>query len=270
MTKKQILLHRVAVALTAALLCVLAVLLAEVARAPEPTEPAATLPPNRYAPGDFYYRGDFLACSAGETVTGIDVSYHQGEIDWHQVKDAGVEFVMIRLGNRGTVSGSLGTDIRAKENLAGARAAGLKVGAYFYSQAVTMAEAKEEAALALEILDGFPLDLPLAYDWEREQRTQQVDRRTLTDCTLAFCGAVEAAGYRPMVYFNSYQAMELLYLEELTGCPWWLAMYDLTTEFPYRMDMWQYTCTGTVPGIAGSVDVNLLFPDGLVDAFRPD
>lgn len=229
----------------------------------ETAQQRETLPPNRYGPGDFSYdENGFLTCSAGETVLGIDVSHHQQEIDWAQVSAAGVEFVMVRLGNRGYVTGDLAVDRRVTENLEGARAAGLKVGAYFYSQAISAEEAREEAELALEILNGFPLDLPLAYDWEQETRTAEVDARTLTDCTLEFCRAVEAAGYEAMIYFNSYQAVELLYLEELTHYPWWLAMYDTAQKFPYRMDMWQYTRTGSVPGIAGNVDVNLLFTEG--------
>ena len=225
------------------------------------TEPSATLPANPYTPADFQWQDGYLVCTAADTVMGIDVSYHQQEIDWQQVKAAGVEFAMIRLGNRGISAGDLRIDPMALANLTGARQAGLRIGAYFYSQAVTVKEASEEAALALEILNGMELDLPLAFDWERESRTENVDRRTLTDCTIAFCEAVEAAGYTPMVYFNYYQARDFLYLEELTDYCWWLAMYDTAETFPWRMDLWQYTHTGSVPGITGNVDINLLFLD---------
>ena len=228
---------------------------------PTPTE---SIPANRYSPEDFVMEGGYLTCITGEAVMGVDVSKYQGDIDWQQVKAAGVEFVMVRLGNRGIAEGTLHEDAYAKQNLQGAKAAGLKVGAYFYSQALNVAEAEEEAALALEILDGFQLDMPLAFDWEQETRTKNVDARTLTNCTLAFCKAVEKAGYAPMIYFNSYQAKQLLYLRELKDIPWWLAMYDVTMEFPYRMDMWQYSCTGTVPGITCEVDLNLWFTDGMV------
>lgn len=224
-------------------------------------ESAETLPANAYIPEDFRWESGFLTCTAGNAEMGIDVSYHQQEIDWQQVKAAGVSFAMIRLGNRGITEGDLRTDPMAIANLQGAKAAGIRVGAYFYSQAVSVAEAKEEAALALEILDGMELDLPLAFDWEQESRTEHVDKRTLTDCTLAFCQAAADAGYTPMVYFNSYQAAELLELSELTAYPWWLAMYDTQQEFPWRMDMWQYTNQGSLPGIEGNVDINLLFTD---------
>ena len=106
--------------------------------------------------------------------------------------------------------------------------------------------------------------MPLVFDWEQATRTQDMDARTLTDCTKVFCAAVEEAGYQPMIYFNSFQAKQLLYLLELKEIPWWLAMYDVTMEFPYRMDMWQYSCTGTIPGIEGEVDLNLLFADGMI------
>ena len=244
-----------------AILIILTLLGCSAPHTPTPTE---TIPPNRFHPDDFVYDDGFLSCITAETVLGIDVSRYQGDIDWQQVKAAGVEFVMVRLGNRGISEGTLYEDAFAKQNLQGAKEAGLKVGAYFYSQALNVAEAEEEAALALEILDDFPLDMPLAFDWEQESRTENMDARTLTDCTKAFCAAVEKAGYRPMIYFNSFQAKELLHLLELREIPWWLAMYDVTMEFPYRMDMWQYSCTGTVPGIEGSVDLNLLFDGGMI------
>ncbi len=244
----------------AAVLAVLMLLGCSVPHIPAPTE---TISPNRFRPEDFVYENGYLSCLTGEATLGIDVSRYQGAVDWRQVKAGGVEFVMVRLGNRGIAEGTLHEDPLARQNLQGAKAAGLKVGAYFYSQALNVAEAEEEAAFALEILDGFRLDMPLAFDWEQESRTENVDARTLTDCTKAFCEVVETAGYKPMIYFNSFQAKELLHLRELEDVPWWLAMYDVTMEFPYRMDMWQYSNTGTVPGIAGSVDLNLLFTDGV-------
>ncbi len=228
-----------------------------------PTEP--TLPPSLYGPEDFTYENGFLTCTASETVLGIDVSAHQGVIDWQAVADAGIQFAIIRLGSRGLVEGVLKEDAYAQVNLQQARQAGIQVGAYFFSQAISVEEAKKEAELALAILDGFALDLPLVYDWEyvdEESRTANVDARTLTDCTKAFCETVEKAGYRAMIYFNSYQATERINLLELEQYPWWLAKYDLEADFPCRADLWQYTNTGSVPGIEGNVDVNLLFLPG--------
>lgn len=239
-----------------------AVLLWGCESAPAPTEP--TLSPSPYTAQDYRYEDGFLTCTAGEAVLGVDVSSHQEVIDWQQVADAGIKFAFIRLGNRGYESGKLSADAYAAANLTGAKEAGLLVGAYLFSQAVCVEEALEEAAFALEILDGAVLDLPLAYDWEyvnETARTANVDARTLTDCTQAFCQAVKQAGYDSMIYFNSYQATDLLYLNELEQYPWWLAMYDISMEFPCKVDLWQYTKTGSVPGITGNADVNLMFTE---------
>ncbi len=228
------------------------------------TPPKPTLPPSPYTPQDYVYEDGYLTCAAGQTVLGIDVSVHQGEIHWQQVADAGIEFVFVRLGNRGYKSGKLSADENALKNLAGAAQAGLLVGAYLYSQATSVEEAREEADFALKILGDIRLDLPVVFDWEYvspEARTANVDARTLTDATAAFCQKVEAAGYESMVYFNASQGRDLLYLQELTQYHWWLAMYDIGTEFPCKVDMWQYTNTGSVPGISGNVDINLLFGD---------
>lgn len=229
-----------------------------------PTEPTYTLPVSPYGPGDFLSAGGYLSCTAGETVMGIDVSSHQGQIDWRQAAAAGVKFAFVRLGYRGYDSGTLHMDEIAQSNLNGARRAGVLIGAYFFSQAVTVAEAEEEARYAVELLDRLSLDLPLVYDWEYVSdtaRTAGVDRRLLTDCTLAFCRVAAEAGYEPMIYFNSSQIMDLLYGEELDQYPWWLAKYDMDMEFPCRVDMWQYTNQGRIPGITGSVDINLMFTD---------
>ena len=216
-----------------------------------------------WSAADFSWKDGFLQCDTAETVTGIDVSSHQQQIDWQQVKAAGIEFVFVRLGYRGYETGLLTEDAFALENLDGARAAGLSVGAYVFSQALNTGEAEEEAAFALGILAGRKLDLPLVFDWEyvsEEARTGCMDRRTLTDCTLAFCRAVEIAGYEPMVYFNGSQARDLLDLEKLSGYRFWLAQYDHSLPFPCRADFWQYTDSGEVPGISGKVDLNLIFP----------
>lgn len=235
----------------------------------EPTQPVITrpvsrIPANPYGPEDFTYENGLLTCTAGKTVPGVDVSAHQGAIDWEQVRASGIRFAMIRLGYRGYTNGGIYYDEYARDNLRSAREAGLDLGAYFYSQALTPEEAREEARLCLEVLDGMGLELPVVYDWEyvsQEARTGSMDRQTLTDCALAFCETVEAAGYEAMIYFNPSLAESLLDLEALTTYDWWLAMYSDRMTFPHAVDLWQYTATGTVPGIEGDVDVNLLFVD---------
>lgn len=255
-------------ALATALVLMAALLVSLNTGRPEPTEPetttSPTVAPNPYGPGDFTYDDQgFLTCTAGEAILGIDVSEHQQDIDWEQVKAAGIEYVMIRIGWRGQTQGKLTEDTMAQANYAGAKAAGLKIGAYFFSQSITEQEAIAEAEFAMSIIRSWELDMPLVYDWEyvgSEARTANMDPRLLTDCTMAFCETVALAGYEPMIYFNVYQSEQLLHLQELTAYPFWLAMYTDEMDYPYAVEMWQYSCTGRVPGIETDVDLNLWFP----------
>ena len=201
---------------------------------------------------------------AYETAIGIDVSSHQEEIDWERVAASGVEFAMIRLGYRGYGSeGTLNLDPYFEQNLAGARAAGLKVGIYFFSQAITVEEAYEEAAFVLEHLDGEELDYPLAYDWEPISgvgaRTDGLDSVTLTDCALTFCHMAELAGYTPMVYYNNPVGYGRYDLSRLTDYDVWFAQYASRPTMYYDYRIWQYTSSGTVPGIDTRVDMNIAF-----------
>ncbi len=231
-------------------------------------ETGETLPQpekNPYGKLDFQYEGRYLGCIKAGTIPGVDVSYYQGEIDWEKVKASGIEFAIIRLGYRGYgQEGKLVEDKMAFENLEGALEAGLKVGVYFFSQAITVEEALEEADFVLKRIQDYDITMPVVYDWEyvsAEARTANMDPRTLTDCYLAFCGRIEEAGYTPMAYFNSYQSRSLMYLTELEQYPFWLALYSDRMTYPYRIEMWQYTDSGRVPGIAGNVDLNLMFTD---------
>ena len=235
---------------------------------PSETEPTGpTLPPpeaNPYDRNDFQYNeNNYLTCLAGKSVVGIDVSYHQGDIDWELVRESGVEFVMMRVGYRGYgESGKLVEDTNFQTNIRGALDAGLKVGVYFFSQALNLEEVEEEVDFLLERIEGYEIAMPVVYDWEYvsdEARTANMDARTLTDCSKHFCELILEAGYEPMIYFNRNQAAYLLYLEELTDYPFWLAAYTDRMGFPYQVDMWQYTDNGRVPGIEGAVDVDILF-----------
>ena len=222
---------------------------------------------NPYTDADFVpAENGLLTFLPGHALLGVDVSEFQENIDWTQVKAAGVEFVMIRVGFRGYGdSGVMRWDDQAQSHYEGAKAAGLKVGAYFFSQAITPEEAVEEAEFLLRAVGSWDVDLPLVFDWEyigSYARTADMDARTLTDCSRAFCRVIRRAGYTPMVYFNLTQARDLLYLEELTDFDWWLARYANTMDFEYRVTMWQYTDKGSIPGIEGEVDLNFWFPQG--------
>jgi GH25 family lysozyme M1 (1,4-beta-N-acetylmuramidase) len=227
---------------------------------PLPTEETPEL--NPYGRYDFQFEGRYFGCLEEKTIPGVDVSTYQGYIDWNQVKASGIQFAMIRLGYRGYGTGALVEDTYFRTNLHNALAAGLDVGVYFFSQALNAEEAVEEANFVLERIRGYEIKMPVVFDWEYisdEARTANMDPRTLTDCYIAFCDHIAAAGYTPMSYFNTYQSRKDIYIKELEQYPYWLALYSHRMTFPYKVDMWQYTCTGRVPGIQGDVDINMYF-----------
>lgn len=228
---------------------------------PTPTEPKkSALIPNPYDADSFAYQGEYLTCLEGESTLGVDVSEWQTEIDWNLAREAGMEFAMIRIGRRGEEKGTLFPDAMAENHYSGAKAAGLRVGGYFFSQAVSTEEAVEEAEYVLELIREWELDMPIAFDWEHtsdSNRTAQVDGATLTACAVAFCDRLRQAGYDTMVYFNWDYANSRLDLEKLASYDFWFAMYENPLEFQHRVAMWQYTEKGEVPGIAENVDINL-------------
>lgn len=232
---------------------------------PAEVEPVETLPKNTYATDGFYDLGALKRYySAGvEGVAGIDVSSYQQEIDWEAVKAAGVSFAMIRVGYRGYSTGELDLDDCFEANIQGAIDAGIDVGVYFFSQALTEEEAVEEAKFVLEQVRSYELQYPIVFDWEEmtsvQARTDEMNMLMLTACALAFCQTVEEAGYRAGIYFNQSYGYQQLNLPSLQDYAFWLAQYEDTPSFVYNFQMWQYTNEGTVPGIEGPVDLNIAF-----------
>ena len=221
------------------------------------------LPVNEYDAEAFYDEGGFRRYRGPETAyVGIDVSAHQQEIDWQAVKDAGVEFAMIRVGYRGYTRGDLELDPYFIRNMDGAIAAGLDVGVYFFSQAITTQEALDEADFVLNWIQGYDLAYPVVFDWEdieAEARTDNMDMITLTGCAYAFCEAVEKAGYTAGIYFNQRFGYQELNLQSLQDYVFWLAEYNETPSFSYHFQLWQYCNDGRVDGIQTDVDLNLAF-----------
>ena len=230
----------------------------------EPVNP--TIPPrkNPYDRYDFQYNKDnYLVLQNVESYPGVDVSAYQGDIDWKQVKDSGIDFAIIRLGYRGYESGKLVEDAYARKNLAGAAEAGLKVGAYFFSQALNIQEVDEELEFMLEILGEQYLAMPLVLDWEiptSNARSAKMDKETLTSLQLHFCKKVSDLGYQPMIYFNWHQSDHLYDLHAMEDYPFWLALYQDRMTYPWDIEMWQYTSSGRVPGIPAQVDINVYMP----------
>ena len=231
----------------------------------EPENP--TIPPDRnpYDQYDFQYdRHNYLKLQNLTSYAGVDVSAFQGKIDWKKVKQSGIDFAIIRLGYRGYESGKLVEDEYARANLKNAKEAGLKIGAYFFSQALSIKETDQEIQFMLGILGDTELDMPVVLDWEipaSTARTRNMDSRTLTDIQRHFCGQMRQQGYQPMIYFNWHQSEHLYVLHELEEYPFWLALYQDRMTYPWKVEMWQYSDKGKVPGISGNVDLNVYMPD---------
>ena len=218
---------------------------------------------NSYDAAKFYQQDGFIRYSGDmPAYVGIDVSSHQQDIDWQAVKAGGVDFAMIRVGYRGYTEGEIQPDDYFTQNIEGALAAGLDVGVYFFSQALDEKEAIDEANFVLESIKDYPLSYPVIFDWEDIQadaRTDGMNSVQLTKNALAFCSAIEKAGYRAGVYFNQRFGYEEFDLESLQDYVFWLAEYNETPSFSYHFQLWQYCNDGRVDGIQTDVDLNLAF-----------
>ena len=194
---------------------------------------------------------------------GIDVSDHQGEIDWQAVADSGVEFAMIRVGWRGYGKGTLNEDNRFRQNIEGAQAAGLDVGVYFFSQAVSVLEAAEEAVYTAQLLEGYTLELPVFFDWEfigtEPARTDDTTTETITAACAEFCGLLRGEGFQVGVYTYIPAVYQHYDLDVFEGLTVWMGDLGTWPEFYYDHDIWQYSITGSVPGIEGDVDLDVMY-----------
>ena len=195
---------------------------------------------------------------------GIDVSEYQPEVNWNQVKASGVDFVMIRLGYRGYgEKGILAEDAMFETHMKNAAAAGLDVGVYFFSQAITEEEVLEEAEFVLDRIKNYEIKCPVVFDTEEIKfdtaRTDNLTPEEFTNNCVVFCDAMKAAGYDTMIYANMKWLAFTLQMDKLTAYDKWYADYEPVPQCPYEIAMWQYTETGKVPGIEGNVDLNVWF-----------
>ena len=201
---------------------------------------------------------------------GIDVSVWNTSVDWNKVKAAGVDFVMIRVGYRGYGSaGNMVEDRMFKTHMKGAIHAGLDVGVYFYTQAITEQEAVAEANFVLERIKNYKLTYPIAFDIEKAEvenpgdvpRTEKLTNKQRTDITLAFCNTIKAANYFPIIYSNKSFLEDKLETNRLSDYHIWLAHWVQNTDYDKPYSIWQYSETGTVEGIQGNVDLDIGFFD---------
>lgn len=196
---------------------------------------------------------------------GVDVSKVQDYIDFVKVKKSGINFVMIRVGARGYGTGQLIVDEYFSENIKRATDAGLDVGVYFYSQAITEDEAIEEANLVLENLGEYEISYPVAYDMELVSndtaRIDTLSKSERTKITKAFLDTIENAGHKTVIYGNKEWLIKKIDMSKLTAYDVWLAQAADIPDYPYKFTMWQYNTQGSVDGIAGPVNLNISFID---------
>ncbi len=249
----------------------------------EPTDPGTTVPRDNNGneipvysdvdltaldPGLFYIDENGRVRYSDPAVkiySGIDISVFQGDVDWNAVKNDGIDFVILRVGFRGYTKGGLNEDANFRKNCENALQAGLNVGVYFFSQAITADEAEEEADYVLSLIKDFDIQYPVAYDWETidydNARTDGLDNETITQCAVRFCDKISAAGYTPVIYFNRSLGYFNYDLSMIKDYHFWLAEYKGAPSFIYDYKLWQYSKDGTVNGIDGSVDLNISIQD---------
>lgn len=196
---------------------------------------------------------------------GVDLSKYQGKVDFYAIKNEGIDYCMLRVGARGYETGVIQEDEKFQEFLAGAEAAGLPVGLYFFSQAVTEAEAVEEANFVLSKIGEHKISYPIAFDMEfimnDDSRIETLTKNEKTNVALAFLNRIEEAGYTGMLYGNKEWLLKRLDLSKFEKFDIWLSQEDDIPDYPYIYSMWQYTRQGEVYGIDGPVDLNISFID---------
>ncbi|MCF0114983.1 MAG: lysozyme [Erysipelotrichaceae bacterium] len=197
------------------------------------------------------------------SITILDVSTHNKEIDWQQVKAAGIDYAFIRLGYRGYQEGILHVDDTFEYNYKEAKKAGVSLGIYFFSQSISEEEAMDEAFFVIDNLKDKEIDLPVVYDLEdipgTAARVDNLEHELYTKMALAFCQKIEAAGYQPMIYTNKYWSEVFYDLPLIYNYPIWYAQYSYQPEYYYAFDIWQYSCTSKVPGVSTDCDLSIMF-----------
>ncbi len=212
---------------------------------------------------------------------GVDISYHNGTVNWAKMKAAGVQFVILRAGNRFAQTGKIGKDSQFDNYIKGAHSAGLKIGIYFYSQALSEAEAKEEAEFTLSVINPYKdyITLPVAYDYEfaevsksrltaafNDWKASGTHKARMTANCEAFCDTIAEAGYDPMIYASkTFFEDNLNYSSLQKKYTIWVAHYinaskgRLSTDYKGDYNLWQFSSTGKISGVSGYVDSNFMY-----------
>lgn len=190
---------------------------------------------------------------------GIDVSTWQGDIDWKKVKESGIEFAMLR-SSFGKENIAKQTDNKFHQNVKNAKAAGIPIGAYHYSYALTAEDAKKEADFFLSVIKGYQFEYPVAFDIEDASQIN-LGKKLITDIIMAFCERVQSAGYYVSLYTNLDWLTNRIDMNRAKVFDVWLAQWNEKPTYSGNFGMWQYTSKGTVKGINGSVDMDIAYLD---------
>ena len=223
---------------------------------------------NTYDPLGFVLRRDRMSYYEFEksvSYLGIDLSRSNGRLDFNRIKNAGIDFVILRVGARGYESGQITVDEDFVENLDSAIKNDLNVGVYFFSQAINAAEATEEATVVIELLATKKITYPVVFHMDQiafdTSRIDGLTRAQKTEITETFCNYISGAGYTPMIYGNKEWLIEQIDLTKLMDYEIWLSQPGDLPDYPYKFQIWQYSFAGSVGGVTGHVNMNISFVD---------
>lgn len=223
---------------------------------------------NSYAKSRFVYKKPIMSYYLnGKEASwcGVDISSKQDSIDFKKLKKAGCDFVMIKVGGRGYSSGEIVLDEKFKDYMKSAKSAGLDLGVYFFSQAITKSELEEEAETLLEAIKDYSVKYPVVFRMQEVEgdmsRIESLDTDSRTELTKLFLKTIKDAGYKPMLYGDKEWLVSKINLEELDEYDVWLSQEADTPDYPYEFAMWQYDKSGTISGISEETGLNICFVD---------
>lgn len=229
------------------------------------------IPKNPYIMENFVLEDGYMTYrnEDGEKIShlGIDLSYHNQMVDWDKLASSGVEFVMLRCGYRGYTEGGLVKDEKFEEYAAEANRVGIALGVYFFTQSVTVDEAKEEANFVLDLIKDYDISYPVALDTEyvndESARTNEteIEDDLRSEMAIAFCERIKEAGYYPIIYSSENWIRRNMNLEMLSDYDFWAAQYQEENDFLYDFTIWQYTEKGSIPGVNEDVDLDISLVD---------
>ena len=226
---------------------------------------------NSYNPDNFRIDNGFMAYfdDDGNKIShlGCDLSYHNGDVNFDELAASGCEFVMLRVGYRGYSEGGMVKDEKFETYASEAERVGLKIGVYFFTQALTPEEARDEADFTLSIIENHKISYPVAFDTEyiddeaARTNTTEISDELRSDICTAFCERIKEEGYYPMIYASENWFRRSLEVESLKQYDFWAPQYLEENDFLYDFTIWQYTDVGSIPGVKGDVDLDISMVD---------